>query len=147
MRRAEGFTLIEVLVALVVITLALAWLSFSLDLAARTTTGERERMLAHWVAENVITRYRIDETWPELGDEEGDEPMSGRNWRWRATVQGTEVDSLRRLEVEVWRPDTAIGDARPVLSRVAFLGRQRSRLGGDVWGMPEVEDDEEEDGG
>ena len=146
MRSERGFTLIEVLVALVVVTLVLAGTAVSVDMAARTAFSERERMFAHWVAENVIVRYRMETPWPGVGEDDGEEPMAEREWRWRATVGETEVDGLRRLEVEVWRPGSeGPGEAAPLIRRVAFLGDHPPVVGTDPWALPGVEDPDDED--
>ena len=67
-RRSErAFTLIEVMVALAIVSVAL--------LAALRAAGQgtsnlgdlRTRLLAGWVAENVMAEHRARGDWPEIG--------------------------------------------------------------------------------
>jgi type II secretion system protein I len=54
-RRATGFTLIEVLAALVIVALGMLGVIEAVTQTARNGTYMREKTLAHWIAMNVIT--------------------------------------------------------------------------------------------
>lgn len=121
MRANRGFTLLEVLVALAVIALTLAAL---ISLAGTQAVGvghQRERLLAEWVAANVLTELRLREPFPETGVREGRSDMGGENFRWRLSIGATPEPSMRRLELQILRGT----DASPVSSFTAFAGQRR----------------------
>ena len=100
-RRKSAFTLIEVMVALLVITLGMG--------AVIVTTGEsgwksshlRESTIASWVAYNEIAMYRAKRTWSDASSRSGDAEMANTEWDWRMKISATDDPSLRRLDVEV----------------------------------------------
>ncbi len=120
MGRREGFTLIEVLVALAVVAIALAALVRAVGQGADTEAGLRERAVARWVALNRIAELELARAWPAPGRRDGTVRMAGRRWRWEERVLPTESPDLRRVELTV-RPGDAPRGVRVRL--VAFLGR------------------------
>jgi general secretion pathway protein I len=100
-RRKSAFTLIEVMVALLVITLGMG--------AVIVTTGEsgwksshlRESTIASWVAYNEIAMFRAKRTWSDATRRSGDAEMANAEWDWRMEISSTDDPSLRRLDVEV----------------------------------------------
>jgi general secretion pathway protein I len=119
--KRRGFTLLEVLVALAVLSLALVALVRATGLSASALARERDITLATWVASNVVTDLRITERFPEPGRREGSMRMGTRQWYWRAEVQGTDDPAIRRLEVGVFEDAQR---ERPVTSLTGFAGSQ-----------------------
>lgn len=101
----QGFTLLEVLVALTILALALGAMVKAGGESARNLVDLREKTFATWVAENVITDALVLETWPDIGTTDGSEEMGGAEWYWRAEVSATGTpggeDILRRIDVYV----------------------------------------------
>lgn len=121
-RRAadDGFTLIEMLVALAVFSLAvLALLNLSGE-NARTATLVREQVLAGVVADNRAVEAMLMPL-PDLASaEDGVEQAGGSPWRWHRSVTDTSDPAIVRVDVEVRHPDGA-----QVLARLSvFRGRQ-----------------------
>ena len=107
--RTGGFTLIEVMVALLVITLGMG--------AVIVTTGEsvwksshlRESTIASWVAYNEIAMYRAKRTWSEATSRSGEAEMANAQWEWKMKISATDDPSLRRVDVEVFiKGETAV---------------------------------------
>ncbi|HEX6834234.1 MAG TPA: type II secretion system minor pseudopilin GspI [Rudaea sp.] len=101
-RNARGFTLLEVLIAVLVLALALVAL-------VRTAANQidafgrlRERTLAGWVAQNILAETRITQAFPQSGRSDGSRRLAGRDWRWELKVEATEVPTIRRLDVRVF---------------------------------------------
>ena len=56
----------------------------------------------------------LAESWPDEGESNGEVEFSGQTWRWEARVSATQVETLRRIDVEVAfaeRPDTIVATA------------------------------------
>ena len=97
-----GFTLIEVLVALAIISIALL---AALRVAAQGTTNVSElrtRLLAGWVAENMLAEHRARGDWLPLGINRGKEREGGIEFAWRREVIATPNSAFRRVDVFVF---------------------------------------------
>ena len=106
--RTRGFTLIEVLAALVIVALGMLGVIEAVTQSARNGTYLREKTLAHWIALNVITEKRLQPEPPPVTESSGDVEFAGQRWRWSMQVTQTQVASLRRMDVSV-RPADAAG--------------------------------------
>jgi general secretion pathway protein I len=102
----RGFTLIEILVALLVLAIALTATARSLGAAIDTTAALRDRALARWIAEDHLTTLELQHAWPELDVKEGDAEMGGHAFRWREETTPTPAARMRRVEVSVLLPGT-----------------------------------------
>ena len=60
LQRPDGFTLLEVLVALVIVGLGLMAVFSQLNQTIMTASMLRDRTLAHWVAVDRITELRLE---------------------------------------------------------------------------------------
>ncbi len=99
---SDGFTLVEVLVALAIIAVALM---AALRAAGQGTNnvGElRLRLLAGWVAENRLAEHRAREDWLPLGIHSGKERQGGLDFGWREEVIATPNPAFRRVDVRVF---------------------------------------------
>jgi len=105
-RAAGGFTLVEILVALLVLAIALTAVARALGAAIDTTAELRERTLARWVAEDRLAALEFGREWPALDVKEGDADMGGHAFRWRQETGVTPVARMRRVEVSVFQPGT-----------------------------------------
>lgn len=103
--RASGFTLLEVMVALVIVSLGMMAVNTQLNRYVATATYIEEKTLASWIGTNVVTELSIQQTWPEIGDSEREVEFGGRRWHVRIEVSETEVDNLRRVDVEIGPAD------------------------------------------
>ncbi len=119
--RANGFTLLEVLVALAVLTIALAALIKGTADNAKNAAYLRDKTLAHWVGMNVVAEQRLTAKWNEQGVQRGDEEMGNHIWYWSAKLVKTFDEDVRRLEVDVRGSDKR--DDTPLATLVAFLPR------------------------
>jgi general secretion pathway protein I len=100
--RRKGFTLVEVLVALAIVAIALM---SALRAAGEGTNnvGElRSRLLAGWVAENLLAEHRARADWLPLGVQRGTAREGGLDFAWREEVIATPNAAFRRVEVRVF---------------------------------------------
>jgi len=119
-RTQNGFTLVEVLVALAVLTIALAAVMRALSQSIDTSADLRDRTLAMWVAQNRLTTHLIQRDFPALDTTEGDAEMAGREWRWREQVMAAPGEpDMRQIHIEV----RAASGPQPLARLVGFLSK------------------------
>lgn len=99
--RSRGFTLIEVMVALVIAALALVAVMASISQMIDAGTAMRDRTYAVWIAQNKITEMRLANVEPEVSETNGEVDYAGLEWAWTANVSETGVEFLYRVDVEV----------------------------------------------
>jgi general secretion pathway protein I len=126
--RTRGFTLIEVLAALVIVALGMLGVIEAVTQSARNGTYLREKTLAHWIALNVITEKRLQPEPPPVTESSGDVEFAGQRWRWSMQVTQTQVASLRRMDVSVRPADAA--DSSALATVTGFYGTAIGAAGG-----------------
>lgn len=127
-RLQGGFTLLEVLVALVVVAVALAALLKGVSGNAVNAAYLRDKSFAQWVAMNVVAERQLGMSEGKKS-ERGEAEMGGRRWRWSARLKDTFDEAIWRLEVEVSAADAE--DEQSVRANVvAFLPKPEDE-GGD----------------
>jgi len=102
-RSQSGFTLIEILVALIIVSLGVISV---VQVASRHVSNIVElekRMLASWVASNHIAEIRHSAKIDKIskGSETESYKLGGQNWRSRVRIEETEVERVFLLKVEV----------------------------------------------
>jgi len=124
-RRIAGFTLLEVLVALAILSIALVALVRMASLEARALAQLQEATLAQWVAANVIAELRIREPRAEPGRRQGSVEMGGRRWRWQMLIEPSAEAKILRLEVDVFvdAGEARLSNPLPSAHLSGFLGR------------------------
>jgi general secretion pathway protein I len=119
-QRLQGFTLLEVLIALAVLALAMGAVIKAASDYTSNQSYLRDRTLAMWVARNVLVEYQVKGEWLSVGERKGTREMGNQEWRWLARISQTEEAELRRLDVEVYPLDSD-DDENPVSVLSGFL--------------------------
>ncbi|MFD1801649.1 type II secretion system minor pseudopilin GspI [Mixta tenebrionis] len=101
MKRYSGMTLLEVLVALTIFSLAALSLLQGLGQLATGTGRLEEKTWADWTAENQLVELRLKKVWPPLRWTAGESEQAGRRWYWRWRGVETHRAEVRTLEIEV----------------------------------------------
>lgn len=113
----RGFTLIEVLVALVVVSLGMLAVIQTVSQTANNSTYMRDKTLAHWIAMNQLTQLRLQPSPPPIDKSSDEIEMAGRDWRWTMEVQQTAIETIRRIDIRV-----RLADAPETSSLVSVSG-------------------------
>lgn len=116
--RSNGFTLLEVMVALAIVSLSLAGVAGSMGFMIDTANAMRDRTYASWIAQNKITEYRIAGLLPEVGENSGEIDYANTTWAWTAEVSETGIDNLMKIDVSV----SHLGTEQPVRTVTGFIG-------------------------
>ncbi|MFZ4693373.1 MAG: type II secretion system minor pseudopilin GspI [Burkholderiaceae bacterium] len=99
--RRQGFTLVEVLVALVIIGTAFAASLRAISSLTKNSWDLRAAMMATWSAENRLSQIRLALEWPPLGTRSFDCPQAELRLRCQETIVSTPNPSFRRVQVTV----------------------------------------------
>lgn len=97
--KQQGFTLIEVMVALLIVAVALAALSQTLGVFVNQQASLPERTYAAWVAQN-----RLIELQNSVGDEiemKSSATLGGQDWQTEIDLQPTPIPGMMRATIEV----------------------------------------------
>lgn len=100
----RGFTLVEVMVALVVVALSLTGIAVVLGDMLSNATWLRESTYASWIAQNKIVELRTANVYPNADETSGNVTYANSEWTWRAVVTETGIENLWRVDVSVSRP-------------------------------------------
>jgi len=104
--RARGFTLIEVLAALVIVALGMLGVIEAVSQTASNDAYLRDKTIAHWIAMNQLTMMRLAPQPPKIDKTSDEVEMADRHWRWTMVVTQTPLESVRRIDISV-RPQDA----------------------------------------
>jgi len=120
MNRGRGFTLIEIMVALAIITIALGAIIESTTASNRNLQYLRDRSIASWIASNELARVRAPREWNSRSNRQGSVEMAGREWRWKMQIRKTDDPDMRRIEIQVYEDGE---DREPLARMTGFSGR------------------------
>lgn len=119
--RHSGFTLIEVLVALAVVSVALVAGLQASGALTRAAARQSEQWLAQLCAENELTRLRLGRQLPGVGDSTVSCEQAGQSLLVRLVVATTPNPNFRRIDAVV--EGTVDGDAVRLLTLSTVMGR------------------------
>ncbi len=100
-RSSRGFTLLEVMIALIIVALSLTAVAASMSQMIFQAKMMRDRTYASWIAQNRIVEIRLAPATPDVGASNGEVQYANVDWSWRAVVSETGVDDLYRIDVSV----------------------------------------------
>jgi general secretion pathway protein I len=108
---ACGFTLLEVLVALVIVGTALGASLRAVGSLTQNSNDLRASMMATWSAENRLSQIRLAQEWPPFGKRSFDCRQAELQLLCEEEVLSTPNANFRRVEVSVFdaqNPDRRI---------------------------------------
>ena len=126
-RRIRGFTLLEVLVALVIVSLGMIAVFGQLNQMLSASARLRDKTLAHWIAVDQITELQALGAYPKVGESSDEVDMARATWTY--TVKTSQIGDLamRRVDVTVAFADTP----EQILAEVrGFLGPPQQAVAG-----------------
>lgn len=124
-RGKQGFTLIEVLVAMTILAVGVSALVVSAASSTHRAELLRTREIARWVASNALAEWQAVPGWPEIGTTNTEVEMVQQRWFVRTRTQRVADADLRRLDIEVRADRDADGF---LYSVTGFVGNPEFRL-------------------
>ena len=119
--RERGFTLLEVLIAMVIFGTTVTFLLQNINEQQRAHSEIGIKTIAHWVAMNKMAETRMEKQWPNIGVTRGEMEMRERKWYWLQTVSKTTEAKLRQVEIEVRLEES---DEHPAHRFIGFIGEK-----------------------
>ncbi len=95
----NGFTLLEIMVALAIFSIAALAMVRLQGYSVRSTANLGDSGIAWQVARNVAVEILSNPAPPTLGDTNGEETNGGQYWRWTAST--TKTDDARSVKVDI----------------------------------------------
>jgi general secretion pathway protein I len=127
-RGAGGFTLVEVLVALMIIAMGLAALMTAVSGTARTSGYLRDKTLAQWIGLNRLSEVRLNMTKFGQNKDQAEVDFAGRKWHYDTRYFDTSMATMKRVVVRVYAGD-AKTKGNPLAESTSFLGTALSTPG------------------
>lgn len=119
--KASGFTLVEVMVALLIVAVAISSLLFQMMSTIDNTAYLRDKTIAHWVALNQLELVYIENQHTNKlrsRSQSGSEVMAGREWFWSVKPLKGVAEGFQQLEVSVRR---AANDESSVVTAMGLI--------------------------
>lgn len=120
--RSNGFTLLEVLVAMTILAVALAALIKGGSDHSRNTLYLQERTLAHWAGQNVLAEYESGMRPIGAGNRTGDAVMGPFRYGYRVEVTDyvpeapVVLPAVKRIDVTLWLFERGEQEQRALVS-------------------------------
>lgn len=101
LQAARGFTLIETLLALFIISILVTTLVQGLGTQSKTLVKIKNKTIATWVAHNEMSRTLVAQGQISAGRYIGSEEQGGTTWHWLKKVAPSRFPKTMRIEIEV----------------------------------------------
>ena len=122
-RKNSGFTLLEVLIALIFFSL----IGMILQQVTASTVSQylsvRQKMFASWMAENKMAEIRLSKSLPSAKEHKEELDFANEEWQLVSKVKKTENPDINKVEVEVYHIDANSDQKRRKLVVTGFVGR------------------------
>ena len=120
---SSGFTLIEVLVALGIVSIALLAGMRATDSLVNNALRLSDVLLGQICVENELIKVRLSKAMPNVGDSTFSCEQAGKTMLGKMTVSSTPNPSFRRVDTEVFKGDKLDASAASVVKLSTIVGR------------------------
>lgn len=116
----SGFTLLEVLISLAILTIALGAIVQTTGNSTNNLSHLVNKSFAHWIALNKATELQIEEKWPSVGTQSGAYEMANHMWYWSIKISETNDIYVRKMEISVSEENSR---ESPLTTLIGFIGK------------------------
>ena len=100
--RALGFTLLEVLIALAIVSIGVLATLRAVGMVTTSVDELRNRQLADWAAQNRLAELRAQGLFPGIGVNAREVTQGGQRFRVREEIKTTPNPLFRRVDIRVF---------------------------------------------
>ena len=111
----EGFTLVEVLIALAILAISLTALVKASSSDIENTTFLQNKALAHLVGQEAITLIKLNAIGFNGNETDQETLLAGKNWHWHAEKTPTSIKSIQKINI------TVFDDKKPISYQTGYL--------------------------
>lgn len=122
-RRNKGFTLIEVLMALLIFGMIAATVQHAASLYFSHYERIENKTMATWIAENRLAELRLAEQFPGLGKQTEEVRFANEDWFTETVISATPEPLMRRVEIAVDLIGANDGERRRQVVFEGYLGQ------------------------
>ena len=119
----KGFTLLEVLVALVFFSL----IGMVLQQVTASTVNQyltvRHKMFSSWLAENKMAEFQLAKDLAKPKEYKEEVEFANEEWEIISKVKKTENPDINKVDVEVYHIDASSSKKNKKLTLTGFVGR------------------------
>ncbi|PVY78106.1 general secretion pathway protein I [Tamilnaduibacter salinus] len=116
----HGFTLIEVLVAVLIFGLIATTVSEVASNYIGSFERVRDKTRASWIAQNRMAELHLAENYPSVSEKTDELTFGNTDWEIDQVVSATQEPRIRRIELTVYRLTS--GDRWQELTLTGFVG-------------------------
>lgn len=102
-RPQQGFTLMEVMVALIIVAVSLSAAAVAITQNTDNVFRLRDRTMAVFIASNELAELRLARVYPDVGRTTREIEFANREWIVESVVSESGIEGLRRIDVTVLR--------------------------------------------
>ena len=95
--KSQGFTLIEVIVALAIVAIAMGAVMSSVTANIGNAAALKERSIAHWVAMNKMAEMQVSKAYPRGRRSNETIEMAGVEWHVQVEKSAMKLDALKEF--------------------------------------------------
>lgn len=122
MTHSKGFTLIEVLVALLIFGLLATTIQRTASLYFDHYGRIEAKTFATWIAQNRLAEMRVNDSFPAPGNSREEMTYADQDWVVETLIEAT-GQGIRRVEMTIHKIDQTTGEERQQLIYEGFLGQ------------------------
>lgn len=101
-KKKSGLTLIEVLIALAIISIAMTAVIKASSQNIRGTSYLEKKTIATWVATQLINEVRANSRSLKQDDEQGNTVMLGETWYWQLKQEETPNKRIKKIVAQIF---------------------------------------------
>lgn len=120
LKKSLGFTLIEVMLAMAVFSIAGIALLTTATNNSRNIAYLEDKMFANWVASNQLVSVHLGKSWPPKNNLKGEVELAGRAWFWQQKVIKTTNKDMRAIVMEIRLTED---DELPISSLTTYVSK------------------------
>jgi general secretion pathway protein I len=122
-RRQRGLTLIEVLIALAIISIAMTAVIKATSQNIHSTSYLQQKTMAMWVGTQVINEARANllKVEQSSGNQKLSTEMLGKDWYWQTAQEETPNPRIKKIMVKVYENEDDEAEASPIVILESYI--------------------------